>query len=543
MHVPTVCMWEQQRSFCKCVLRKIWRHITFLSSQTPTENSWLPPLLCPYIALHALTKLFKFSGLNLFFFHLLGQATFRFKCLCFCTILNHFRRCFSCFLQTSDISSCTLQQNDFHWLEKVHISSACHFMWSASYMDMYTTVTHCKCISKDYYRHLYPFTKTNQPRVLEWHLETWEGFAAVWHNFRYSQRYSQRHPCMCLLYVCENSNDLSANVYWEKFGDTSLFSALKRPQKIHDFHLYFAPTLPYMPLPNSSNSVAWTCSSSTCLVRPLSGSSASASASFSTTSEGASPVSCKRATFLLALYNKMTFTDLKRYTYLLPAISCGVLHTWTCTQRWRTASALARTTTGLCTHSLKQISPVFWSDTGKTWEGFAAGWHNFRYSQRYFQRHSMHVPTVCMWEQQRSFCKCVLRKICRHITFLSSQTPTENSWLPPLLCPLHCLTCPQTLQIQWPEPVLLPLVWSGHFQVQVPLLLHHSQPLPKVLLLFPANERHFFLHSTAKWLSLTWKSIRIFCLLLECFIHGHVHNGDALQVCEQGLLQASALIH
>ena len=93
-------------------------------------------------------------------------------------------------------------------------------------------------------------------------------------------------------------------------------------------------------------------------------------------------------------------------------------------------------------------------------------------------------------------------------------------------------TCPQTLQIQWPEPVLLPLAWSGHFQVQVPLLLHHSQPLPKVLLLFPANERHFFLHSTEKWLSLTWKSIHIFCLLfhVECFIHGHVHNGDALQV-------------
>ena len=168
MHVPTVCMWEQQRSFCKCVLRKIWRHITFLSSQTPTENSWLPPLLCPHIALHAL-KLFKSSGLNLFFFHLLGQATFRFKCLCFCTILNHFRRCFSCFLQTSDISSCTLQKNDFHWLEKVYISSACYFMWSASYMDMYTTVTHCKCISKDYYRPLHPWTKTNQPRALEWH--------------------------------------------------------------------------------------------------------------------------------------------------------------------------------------------------------------------------------------------------------------------------------------------------------------------------------------------------------------------------------------
>ena len=198
--------------------------------------------------------------------------------------------------------------------------------------------------------------------------------------------------CMCLLYVCENSNDLSANVYWEKFGDTSLFSALKRQQKIHDFHLYFAPTLPYMPLPNSSNSVAWTCSSSTCLVRPLSGSSASASAPFSTTSEGASPVSCKRATFLLALYRKMTFTDLKKYTYLLPAISCGVLHTWTCTQRWRTASALARTTTGLCTHWLKQISPVLWSDTGKNRKGFAAVWHNFRYSQRYSQRH----PCMCL---------------------------------------------------------------------------------------------------------------------------------------------------
>ena len=162
------------------------------------------PLHC--LIIYAL-KLFKFSGLNLFFFHLLGQATFRFKCLCFCTILNHFRRCFSCFLQTSDISSCTLQQNDFHWLEKVYISSACYFMWSASYMDMYTTVTHCKCISKDYYRHLYPFTKTNQPRVLEWHGETWEGFAAVWHNFRYSQRYFQSNsmhvPTVCIWDICE----------------------------------------------------------------------------------------------------------------------------------------------------------------------------------------------------------------------------------------------------------------------------------------------------------------------------------------------------
>ena len=195
-----------------------------------------------------LLTLFKFSGLNLFFFHLLGQATFRFKCLCFCTILNHFRRFFSCFLQKRDISSCTLPQNDFHWLENVYISSACYFMWSASYMDMYTTVTHCKCISKDYYRPLHSFTKTNQPRVLEWHWKNRKGFAAVWHNFKYSQRYFQRHPCMCLLYVCENSNELSANVYWKEFVDTSLFSALKRPHKIHDFHLYFAPTLPYMPL-------------------------------------------------------------------------------------------------------------------------------------------------------------------------------------------------------------------------------------------------------------------------------------------------------
>ena len=93
-------------------------------------------LRLPYMPLHALTKLFESSGLNLFFFHLLDQATFRFKCLCFCTILHHFRRCFSCFLQTSDISSCTLQQNDVHWLEKVYISSACYFMCSASYIDM-----------------------------------------------------------------------------------------------------------------------------------------------------------------------------------------------------------------------------------------------------------------------------------------------------------------------------------------------------------------------------------------------------------------------
>ena len=98
-------------------------------------------------------------------------AGFRFNCLCICSILNHFRRCFSCFLQTSDISSCTLQQNDFHWLEQEYIFSACYFMWSASYMDMYTTVKHCKCLSKDYYRHLHSFTKTNQPRVLEWHGE------------------------------------------------------------------------------------------------------------------------------------------------------------------------------------------------------------------------------------------------------------------------------------------------------------------------------------------------------------------------------------
>ena len=95
-------------------------------------------LRLPYMPLHALTKLFESSGLNLFFFHLLDQATFRFKCLCFCTILHHFRRCFSCFLQTSDISSCTLQQNDVHWLEKVYISSACYFMCSASYIDMCT---------------------------------------------------------------------------------------------------------------------------------------------------------------------------------------------------------------------------------------------------------------------------------------------------------------------------------------------------------------------------------------------------------------------
>ena len=341
---------------------------------------------------------------------------------------------------------------------------------------------------------------------------------------------------MCLLYVSEisvNSNHvLSANVYWEECVDTSLFSALKRQQKIHDFHLYFAPTLPYMPLPNSSNSVAWTCSSSTCLVRPLAGSSASASAPFSTTSEGASPVSCKWATFLLALYNKMTFTDLKKYTYLLPAISCGVLHTWTCTQRWRTASALARTTTGLCTHWLKQISPVLWSDTGKNRKGFAVVWHNFRYSQRYSQRH----PCMCLLyvcENSNDLSANVYwEKFGDTSLFSALKRPQKIHDFHLYFAPtLPYYTCPQTLQIQWPEPVLLPLAWSGHFQVQVPLLLHHSQPLPKVLLLFPANERHFFLHSTIKWLSLTWKSIHIFCLPfhVECFIHGHAHNGDALQ--------------
>ena len=198
---------------------------------------------------------------------------------------------------------------------------------------------------------------------------------------------------MCLLYVCENSNDLSANVYWEKICRHITFLSSQTPTENSWLPPLLCP-LHCLTCPQTLQ-IQW---SSTCLVRPLSGSSASASAPFSTTSEGASPVSCKRATFLLALYSKMTFTDLKKYTYLLPAISCGVLHTWTCTQRWRTASVWARTTTGICTHSLKQISPVFWSDTGKTWEGFAAVWNNFRYSQRYFQRHSMHVPTVCIWD-------------------------------------------------------------------------------------------------------------------------------------------------
>ena len=213
-------------------------------------------------------------------------------------------------------------------------------MWSASYMDMYTTVTHCKCISKDYYRHLYPFTKTNQPRVLEWHGETWEGFAAVWHNFRYSQRYFQRHsmhvPTVCMWEQQRSFCKCVLRKIWRHIT----FLSSQTPTENSWLPPLLCPyiALLYMPS-NSSNSVAWTCSSSTCLVRPLSGSSASASAPFSTTSEGASPVSCKRATFLLALYNKMTFTDLKKYTYLLPAISCGVLHTWTCTQRWRIAES------------------------------------------------------------------------------------------------------------------------------------------------------------------------------------------------------------
>ena len=167
--------------------------------------------------------------------------------------------------------------------------------------------------------------------------KTWEVFAALHNSLKHVQY-------MCILddigCICEKWRKLYLCVYVLRHVCIYHVSQpWKCQQKIHDFHLYFAPTLPYMPLPNSSNSVAWTCSSSTCLVRPLSGSSASASAPFSTTSEGASPVSCKRATFLLALYNKMTFTDLKKYTYLLPAISCGVLHTWTCTQRWRIAES------------------------------------------------------------------------------------------------------------------------------------------------------------------------------------------------------------
>ena len=166
--------------------------------------------------------------------------------------------------------------------------------------------------------------------------KTWEVFAALHNSLKHVQYICILDDIGC---ICERWRKLYLCVYVLRnvcIHHVSQLSNANRKFMTSTFTL--PPTLPYMPS-NSSNPVAWTCSSSTCLVRPLSGSSASASAPFSTTSEGASPASCKRATFLLALYRKMTFTDLKRYTYLLPAISCGVLHTWTCTQRWRIAES------------------------------------------------------------------------------------------------------------------------------------------------------------------------------------------------------------
>ena len=125
------------------------------------------------------------------------------------------------------------------------------------------------------------------------------------------------------------------------------------------------------------------------------------------------------------------------------------------------------------------------------------------------------------------FCECKIEKMLETHHFSQLSNANRKFMTSTFTLPLHCLTCPQTLQIQWPEPVLLPLAWSGHFQVQVPLLLHHSQPLPKVLLLFPANERHFFLHSTTQWLSLTWK--RIITYLLPAISCGVLHTWTCTQ--------------
>ena len=192
-------------------------------------------------------------------------------------------------------------------------------------------------MSKEYYRHLNPFAKTNQFLVLWWHwkdlkkacerfwdalkilLKTFKTFNAC--AYRMYLRYLWTVTMVFLLRVVSIEKKLQRHHFC---------LALNCPNKIHD-STFTLPlgclTCPYMLLPNSANPVAWTCSSSTCLIRPLSGSSASASAPFSTTSEGASPVSFRRATFLLAPYSKMTFTDLRKFTYLLPAISCVVLHT------------------------------------------------------------------------------------------------------------------------------------------------------------------------------------------------------------------------
>ena len=126
---------------------------------------------------------------------------------------------------------------------------------------------------------------------------------------------------------------------------------------------------------------------------------------------------------------------------------------------------------------------VFWSDTAKTWEVFAA-LHN---SLKHVQYICILDDIGCICEKWQKLCLrvYVLRNVCiHHVSQLSNAN--RKFMTSTFTLPLHCLTCPQTIQIQWPEPVLLPLAWSGHFQVQVPLLLRHSQPLPKVLLLFPA---------------------------------------------------------
>ena len=171
------------------------------------------------------------------------------------------------------------------------------------------------------------------------------------------------------------------------------------------------------------------------------------------------------------------------------------------------------------------MSQVFWSDTAKTWEVFAA-LHN---SLKHVQYICILDDIGCTCEKWRKLYLCVhvLRNVCIH--YVSQLSNAHRKFMTSTFTlPLHCLTCPyQTLQIQWPEPVLLPLAWSGHFQVQVPLLLHHSQPLPKVLLLFPANERHFFLHSTTQWLSLTWK--RIITYLLPAISCGVLHTWTCTQ--------------
>ena len=174
---------------------------------------------------------------------------------------------------------------------------------------------------------------------------------------------------------------------------------------------------------------------------------------------------------------------------------------------------------------------MFWSDTGKTWEGFAPLWNIVRCSQdtlKDSQGHS-NACAYCMYLRYLWTVTMVFQVFHGLSANVYWEEFMDTSLFLALNCPnkihdfhlyfslrLPYMPCSyQTLRIQWPEPVLLPLAWSGHFQVQVPLLLHHSPPLPKVLLLFPADERHFFLHPTAKWRSLTWESLHIFCLLFH----------------------------